>query len=95
MVIPSPVPSVSSEPPQPSQTDPFQKAVNKGMNAATLTQSAKSKDEWNLVASEWQEAIALMKAVPLSHAQHTTAQQKAIEYQRNLDYAQKNATKGQ
>jgi hypothetical protein len=95
-VTPSSVPSVSSESPTPSQqTDPFQKAVNKAMSAATLTQSAALKDDWNLVASEWQEAIALMKAVPLSHPQYTVAQQKAIEYQRNLDYAQKNAANTQ
>ena len=92
-VIPSPV--TSQSPAQSPQLDVFQNAVNKAMSAATQTQSAKSKDEWNLVASEWQEAIALMKAVPPSHSQHTVAQQKAIEYQRNLDYAQKNATNGQ
>jgi len=96
IVIPSPVPSVSSEPPTLSQqTDPFQTAVNKAMSAATLTQSATLKDDWNLVASEWKEAIALMKAVPFSHPQHAVAQQKAIEYQRNLDYAQKNAVNAQ
>ncbi|HEY9609059.1 hypothetical protein [Allocoleopsis sp.] len=95
-VTPSSVPSVSSESPASSQqTDPFQKAINKAMSAATLTQSATLKDDWNLVASEWQEAIALMKAVPSSHSQYTVAQQKAIEYQRNLDYAQKNADKTQ
>jgi hypothetical protein len=69
--------------------------VNKAMSAATITQSAKSKDEWNSVASEWQEAIALMKAVPPSHSQHSVAQQKAVDYQRNLDYAQKNAASTQ
>ena len=65
------------------------------MSAATLTQSATLKDDWKLVASEWQEAIALMKAVPPSHPQHIVAQQKAIEYQRNLDYAQNNAANTQ
>jgi hypothetical protein len=43
------------------------------------------------VASQWQEAIALMKAVPSSHPYYTVAQQKSIDYQRNLDYAQTNA----
>jgi hypothetical protein len=69
--------------------------VNKAISAATHTQSANTKDEWNLVASQWQEAIALMNAVPPSHPKSAIAQQEVIEYQRNLDYAQKNAGVGQ
>ncbi|HEY9727815.1 MAG TPA: hypothetical protein V6D50_15305 [Chroococcales cyanobacterium] len=47
--------------------------------------------DWLLVVSQWQEAVALMKAVPASHSKYTVAQQKIMEYQRNLDYAQNNA----
>jgi hypothetical protein len=93
-VTPTPITSPSSATSLP-QRDFFGEAVNKAMSAATTTQSAKSKDEWNLVASEWQEAIALMKAVPPCHPQHSVAQQKAVDYQRNLDYAQKNAASTQ
>ncbi|MBW4547150.1 MAG: hypothetical protein KME25_22330 [Symplocastrum torsivum CPER-KK1] len=93
-VTPTPVTSASSATASP-QRDFFGEAVNKAMSAATTTQSAKSKNDWNLVASEWQEAIALMKAVPPSHPQHSVAQQKAVDYQRNLDYAQKNAASTQ
>lgn len=89
-VKPMPVISASPATAVPDR-DTFGEAVNKAMSAATHTQSAKSKDDWNLVASQWQEAIALMKAVPSSHSQYTVAQQKAVEYQRNLDYAQKNS----
>ncbi|HEY9833940.1 MAG TPA: hypothetical protein V6D26_25540, partial [Stenomitos sp.] len=92
-VTPSPI--TSQLPTTSPQLDPFQKAVNQAMSAATLTQSATLKDDWKLVASKWKDAIALMKAVPPSHPQHTVAQQKAIEYQRNLDYAQKNAINAQ
>jgi hypothetical protein len=93
-ITPTPITSASSATSSP-QRDFFGEAVNKAMSAATITQSATSKDEWNLVASEWQEAIALMKAVPSSHPQHSVAQQKAVDYQRNLDYAQKNAVRTQ
>jgi len=93
-VTTTPVTSASSATASP-QRDFFGEAVNKAMSAATTTQSAKSKNDWNLVASEWQEAIALMKAVPSSHPQHSVAQQKAVDYQRNLDYAQKNAASTQ
>ncbi|MBD1921272.1 hypothetical protein H6F77_09230 [Microcoleus sp. FACHB-831] len=88
-VAPTPVDSASP------QSDTFKQAVNKATSAATITQSAKSNGDWNLVTREWEEAIALMKAVPQTHPQHTVAQQKAIDYQRNLDYAQKNAASSQ
>ena len=65
------------------------------MHAATLTQSAQTPKEWDIVVSHWQDAIALMDIVPLSHPQHSLAQQKIAEYQENLNYAQKNSTIGQ
>jgi len=84
-------PSSTASPASLPQSDPFREAVNKAMSAATTAQTAKSKDEWNLVASQWQEAIALMQAVPSSHPKFTVAQEKAVEYQSKLEYAQKNA----
>jgi len=72
------------------KNDTFREAVNKAIKAANLTQLAKSPDEWKTVVSEWQEAIALMKNVPSSSKNYAIAQQKIIEYQKNLNYAQKN-----
>jgi hypothetical protein len=85
-VTPTPITSTSSATSSP-QHDFFGEAVNKAMSAATITQSATSKDDWNLVASQWQEAIALMKAVPESSPNYALAQKKVVEYQPNLDYA--------
>ncbi|MBD2683178.1 MULTISPECIES: hypothetical protein [Nostoc] len=88
LVTPSPL---TSEPPNVLlKTDTFREAVNKAIKAANLTQLAKSPDEWKTVVSEWEEAIALMKNVPSSSPNYTIAQQKIIEYQKNLNYAQKN-----
>lgn len=89
-------PTVSSSPNSPalglsSYPEPFQEAVNQAMGAATLTQSAQTPADWRIVVSHWQEAIALMNTVPPSHLQHSLAQQKVLEYQQNLNYAQKNA----
>jgi hypothetical protein len=84
-------PIASALPAAAPQLDSFKEAVNKAISAATITQSAKSQDDWLLVVSQWQEAVALMKAVPASHSKYTVAQQKIMEYQRNLDYAQNNA----
>lgn len=80
----TPTPETS---PTPIAPDSFREAVNKAMNAAKLTQTAKSQDDWNQVKSHWQDAIALMKTVPASNPNYATSQKKAIEYQRNLDYA--------
>lgn len=73
------------------QTATFREAVNKAINAAKLTQSAKSPDDWKIVTSEWKAAIALMKSVPSSSPNYIVAQQKIREYQRNLNYAEKNS----
>jgi hypothetical protein len=81
-----------AESPTPSPTtlpDHFQDGLDAGMSAATITQSARSKDDWNLVISRWQSAIDLLKAVSKSSPNYAKAQHKIPEYQRNLTYAQK------
>ncbi|MEH2084601.1 MAG: hypothetical protein V7K89_32915 [Nostoc sp.] len=89
LVTPS---SVTSESPTVLlKADTFREAVSKAINAANLTQSAKSPDEWKIVVSQWQAAIALMKAVPSSSPNYVVAQQKISEYQRNFNYAKKNS----
>lgn len=69
----------------------FRQAINKAAEAAQLTQSAKTSQEWNDVAVLWQEAIDLMEAVPSSNSQHEQAKKKASEYRFNLEYAHGNA----
>ncbi|MCC5643167.1 hypothetical protein LC607_09480 [Nostoc sp. CHAB 5824] len=92
LVTPSPV--TLESPTVLLQTDTFREAVSKAINAANLTQSAKSSDEWKTVVSQWEAAIALMKTVPSSSPNYVVAQQKIIEYQKNLIYAEKNAVGG-
>ncbi len=72
-------------------SDPFGEAVKKATSAANLTQTAKTPEQWVQVAKHWQEAIAFMEAVPQNNANYDMAQVKVIEYQNNLQYAQKNA----
>lgn len=92
LVTPSPV--TSESPTVLLQTDRFREAVRKAINAANLTQSAKSPDEWKTVVSQWQAAIALMKTVESSSPNYLVAQQKIKEYQKNINYAEKNAVAG-
>lgn len=91
---PSPVPSQIS-PPSPSPTlesNQFQDGLDAAVSAATIAQSAQSREDWNLVVSRWQNAIALFKTLPKSNPNYAVAQKKIAEYQRNLTYAQKQAT---
>ncbi|NET00250.1 MAG: hypothetical protein F6K61_06635 [Sphaerospermopsis sp. SIO1G1] len=65
----------------------FRIAVNHATEAATLTQNAISGEDWETIIQHWKNAIASMKAVTAEHPEYLTAQQKTIEYQRNLNYA--------
>ncbi len=75
----------------PTSEVPFYDAVKNAQEAANLTQTAKTKEEWQKVATLWQNAIALMKAVPEGESNYEVAQKKVGEYESNLQYAQKNA----
>ncbi|MEH2410633.1 hypothetical protein [Nostoc sp.] len=92
LVTPSPV--ISESPAVLLQTDTFREAISKAINATNLTQSAKSPDEWKTVVNQWETAISLLKTVPSSSQNYTIAQQKIREYQKNLNYAEKNAVSG-
>ncbi|OCR02908.1 hypothetical protein BCD67_16665 [Oscillatoriales cyanobacterium USR001] len=86
--------TIENEPPSSiAESDPFREGVNKAIEASALAQSAQTKEDWELVASNWQEAVKLMKSVPPSNSNHAVAQKKAIEYQKNLKYAQDVAKK--
>ncbi|WP_228052615.1 TIGR02281 family clan AA aspartic protease [Nodosilinea sp. LEGE 07298] len=82
---PAPVP--------PSATpDSFREAVNRATSAVAIGQSAQSKADWQLAASRWQQAIALMDQVPSSSPNRAQAQTKAQEYKQHLAAAQNRAT---
>lgn len=91
-------PATGGAPASPAQTpaaspgaDPFREAVNRATKAAQLTQTAKTRQEWETVASQWREAIALMQAVPADSPNYATAQDRAVAYQKNLAYAEQAA----
>ncbi len=73
--------------------DAYEQALDAAYSAAILGQSAQSTDDWQLVTSRWQEAISLLRKVPFSSAYHAIAQPKIAQYQRNLQVAQKQATR--
>lgn len=97
---PAPKAAPASGPPKPAspapkaaapKPDSWREAVNKAQNAAILAQTAQSQNEWIAVASEWQKAVGLMRAVPSTSPNYQKAQQKAAEYQANLIVANRRA----
>lgn len=65
----------------------IQRAMDTAEGAATLSKSARSGADWNLIAQRWHEAMHLMKAVPLSDLSWEAAQLKAGDYEDQRDEA--------
>ena len=76
-----------------SQPNRYELALDKAYSADNISQSAQSSDDWNLVVSQWTDAIALMKALPATNPNKAIARTKIAEYQRNLTYAKQQATR--
>lgn len=68
-------------------------ALDKAHGAVSISQSAQSADDWQLVASQWQEAIALLQALPNDSPYKAISKTKIAEYQRHLLLAQQQANK--
>ncbi|MEG3987973.1 hypothetical protein QUA13_12645 [Microcoleus sp. S28C3] len=89
----SPAPKAASPAPTAAapKPDSWRQAVNTAQKAAISAQTAQSQNEWIAVASEWQQAVKLMRAVPSTSPNYQKAQQKAAEYQANLIVANRRA----
>jgi clan AA aspartic protease (TIGR02281 family) len=73
----------------------YQRASDVAYSAALLSQSAQISEDWQLVASRWEEAISLLKKVPSSSSYYASAKPKISEYQRNLNIAKQQASRPQ
>ncbi|MBD1936036.1 retropepsin-like aspartic protease [Microcoleus sp. FACHB-68] len=71
----------------------YEEALDKGYSAASISQTAQSPEDWQLVESQWQEAIKLLKTVPASSTQNKLAKSKIAEYQKNLASAKQQAAR--
>ncbi|HEY9860863.1 MAG TPA: retropepsin-like aspartic protease [Candidatus Obscuribacterales bacterium] len=90
---PSPVVIAELTPPPTPQIDPFEFALDRAASAASIGASAQSQDDWKLVVSQWQDAIALLKQVPNSSPYQLLVKEKISEYQQQLAYARQQANK--
>ncbi|MEH1940993.1 MAG: retropepsin-like aspartic protease [Nostoc sp.] len=82
-----------AQPLEPSESEPsiFEMGLDKAVGAWSISQSAQSPSDWSLVASQYQDAIALMRRVRRKSPEFAIAQTKITEYRRQIKYAQQQA----
>lgn len=85
---PSSSPSIISEPLTPS---PYTLAQDQAQSAASISQIAKTPEEWQTAANQWQEAIDLMKSIPKSSPNYEAAQKELSNYQVSWEQARNKA----
>lgn len=73
----------------------YYQGVNRASSAFSISQTARTPDDWKLVANRWQQSINLLTKVPSSSASYSAAQGKIVEYNRNLQVAQAKANDSQ
>lgn len=66
------------------QVDGYKLAEEKATSARNLSQSALTEDDWNLVASRWQQAIAAIQSIPPSSPYQAMAKTKRSEFAKEL-----------
>lgn len=84
-------PSLSPSP-TPMATPPsaqlLTESAAQAAQAISLAQSAQSRDDWALVASRWERAIALLEQVPDQAPEQAQAEQRLATYRRSFTQAQ-------
>lgn len=70
----------------------YEQALDIAAGAVTISKSAVSREDWNLVVNQWQQAIGLIKGVPKSNPNHADARKKLAQYQSFLADAKVRAT---
>jgi len=68
--------------------DFYQSALDRAASARSITQSAQSPEDWQLVASRWKTAIASLKQVPKSDPNRKFVSQKLFEFSQALSQAE-------
>ena len=65
----------------------FKLAVQIAQEAATSGQTAKTAQEWSLIAEKWQKAAKLMGDVSPESSQYETAKNRYLQYSKNFQIA--------
>ena len=89
---PKPKPQVSSEPKASTDSKNYAQAMDIATGAITISKSAVSRDDWDLVANQWQQAVNFLESIPASDKNYAAARQKLPIYQRFMAEAKTKAT---
>ncbi|NEU71448.1 hypothetical protein PI95_002350 [Hassallia byssoidea VB512170] len=89
---PAASPEKESQTPVNIEPTSFELGLDKATGGLSISQSAQSSADWKLVASQYEDAIALMKQVQQESPDFALAQRKITEYQLQAKYAQEKAT---
>jgi predicted aspartyl protease len=86
----SPAASRTEQAPVTNSLEPnsFELGLDKASGALSISLSAQSVDDWLLVATQYQDAIAFMQNVQPGSPYFLPAQTKIAEYKRQIQYAQ-------
>ncbi|MBW4541454.1 MAG: retroviral-like aspartic protease family protein [Myxacorys chilensis ATA2-1-KO14] len=84
-------PEQTPVPQETPQDESYRLAMDRADSAKSITESAQSPEDWELVIGRWRDAIALLKQVPNADPNKKFAVQKLREYQRNLVVAERRA----
>ncbi|MBD2252294.1 retroviral-like aspartic protease family protein [Nostoc parmelioides FACHB-3921] len=85
------IPESTELPSSPMEPSSFEMGLDKAAGAESISQSAQSPDDWYLVASQFHDAIVLMKQVEKQSPEFAIAQTKISEYQRQMKNAVRQA----
>ncbi|WP_414549005.1 TIGR02281 family clan AA aspartic protease [Anabaena sp. CCY 0017] len=88
---PSVQPAPKALPPSEPEIIFFEQGLDKAVGAWSISQSAQSPDDWQLVVSQYQDAIAFMEKVPEQSFEFDAAQDKIAEYQGQVKTARQKA----
>lgn len=89
---PAASPEKESQTPVKIEPTSFELGLDKATGGLSISQSAQSSADWKLVASQYQDAIALMKQVEQESPDFAIAQRKITQYQLQAKYAEEKAT---
>ncbi len=90
--------AIATPPVQPSMmaataVDTYPEALNAAAAAQSVSGSAITREDWSLVASQWQSSVKLLQLVPKNSANYPLALKMLPQYQKNWSQArQKSAT---
>lgn len=70
----------------------YDQALDTAAGAKTITEYAVNRDDWKLVASRWEAAISLLKAITPDNPEYAIAKSKQSEFQGYLAQAKQKAS---